>query len=140
MNICKKCHKIYTYRQYQWCKFCQIKDIKDEIFTSGNEKIDNLIQEKQLEIDNPFDIIFKWIPYDQLLDINEVDNDDFSTIFSAKWKHGPLFWDKYNEKYLRLLNSKVLLKYLSNKQNIDEFLNEVCNFSVKSNYCFKIQK
>ncbi|CAB5388538.1 unnamed protein product [Rhizophagus irregularis] len=130
-NKCKKCHEIYTDTHYKWCKFCQIKDIK-EIFTSGNEKIDKFIQEKQLEINKPSDIIFEWIPYDQFFDINEVYNDNFSTIYLARWKNGPLYWDHYHEKkYIRTPHGKeITIKYTHNLQSIDEFLNEVKEYSI----------
>jgi hypothetical protein len=128
-DYCIKCNKNYTNVGSKWCKPCQIKDLKENStnWTSGNIKIDNFIQERKLEICNPLDIIFEWISYDQFFDIKEIDNDDFSIIYSAKWKDGPLYWDKYNKKYSRSLNSKVLLKYLYNLRDIDEFLNEVCN-------------
>ena len=32
-------------------------------WTTGNEKIDNLIQEMQLKIDFYNDIVFEWVPY-----------------------------------------------------------------------------
>jgi hypothetical protein len=94
-------------------------------WTSGNEKIDNFIQEKQLEINNYNDIIVEWIPYDQFFDINEVDNDDFSKICSAKWKNGLLYWYVLYKKYTRYKEEDILLKYSHNLQDIDEFLNEV---------------
>jgi hypothetical protein len=97
-------------------------------WTSGNEKIDNFIQEKQLEIKNPSDIIIKWMPYDQFFDINEVDNNDFSTIYSANLKDVPFYWSDLYKDYTIFQKDDFLLKYLHNVQNIDEFLNEVCNF------------
>lgn len=131
MYKCKECHEIYTNTQYEWCKFCQIKNL-EEISTSGNEIIDNFIQERRLEINNSSDIVFEWIPYDQFFNINEVDNDDSSTICSAKWKIGPLNWDHYHEKkYIRNTRGKeVVLKYSHNLQNINGFLNEVYNFTM----------
>jgi hypothetical protein len=96
-------------------------------WTSGNETIDNFIQEKQSE--NPSDIIFEWIPYNQFFNINKVNKYDFSTIYSAKWKNGPLYWDKNNRKYKRHQDIDVILKYLHNLQNTDELLNEV-NFFI----------
>jgi hypothetical protein len=98
--------------------------------TSGNEKIDNFIQERQLEINTPSNIIFEWISYDQFFDLKEIDDNKFSTIYSAKWKNGPLYWDKDDKKYLRLLNNKVFLKHLYNLQDIDEFINEVYSFQL----------
>ncbi|EXX59894.1 hypothetical protein RirG_184910 [Rhizophagus irregularis DAOM 197198w] len=88
---CEKCNKDYTNISYKWCKTCQIKDLLN--WTSGNEKIDNFIQEKQIEINDPSEIVFEWIPYNQINNIKEVNNNKFSTVYSAKWMDGPLFWD-----------------------------------------------
>jgi len=38
----------------------------------GIKKLIVFIQEMQLKIDNLSDIIFEWIPYDQLIDIIEI--------------------------------------------------------------------
>ena len=94
--------------------------------TSGNKKIDNLIQEMQFKINNKNDMIFEWIPYNQFNYIKEIGNGGFATVYSAVWKDGPLYYDNYNKEYLRRLNKKVALKCLHNSQNItNEFLNEV---------------
>jgi hypothetical protein len=113
--------------KYKWCKTCQINYLRKNFtnWTSKNEKIDNFIRKRQLKISVPSNIVFEWISYDQFSNIEEVEEDEFPTVYSAKWKNGPLYWNKYRKKYLRLLNSKVFLKYLYNLQDIDEFLNEV---------------
>ena len=128
MESCKKCGEGYTNKYNEmigWCKPCQINNLKGNFanWTSGNEKIDRLIQEKQLEIDNPRDIVFEWIPYDQFSDIKEIGRGGFATVYSAIWKDGLLEWNY--EKYTRKSNYKVALKCLCDSQNIDEFLNEV---------------
>ena len=124
---CVKCDKSYTNIPNKWCKPCQIKENFTN-WTSGNEKIDNLIQETQLKINEPSDIIFEWIPYKNFDDINEINKYDFYTIYSAMWKEpGLLFWNYQNENYERLTyRIKVILKCFHNSQNInDDFLNEV---------------
>jgi hypothetical protein len=112
-----RCDKIYTNVYYKWCKPCQINYLKK---SSGNEKIDNFIQEMQLQIMNPSDIILEWIPYNQFDEIEKIGNG----IFSAKWKIGPLCWK--DKKYIRELNKRVAFKYLENIT--DELLNEVRKF------------
>src|SRR5438477_7714983 len=127
---CKKCgNKLVTWWP-GWCIPCQIKHFEENFinWTSGNEKIDNLIQETQLKINEPSDIIFEWIPYKNFDDINEINKYDFYTIYSAMWKEpGLLFWNYQNENYERLTyRIKVVLKCFHNSQNInDDFLNEV---------------
>ena len=136
---CEKCGKQYSYKYNKWCKWCkpcQINHLKHNFtkWTSGNENIDNLIQEMQLKIDYYRDIVFEWIPYIQFNDIKELGEDKFSIIYSAIWKDGPLHYNAddaydYNNKYeyaRSQRNKKVNLKYLHNSQIItNEFLNEV---------------
>src|SRR5687767_6324808 len=96
---CKKCGEEYTDIFLHWCKPCQMNNLKGNFtnWTSGNEKIDELIQEMQLKIDSSFDIIFEWIPYNQFSDIKEIGRGGFATVYSATWKDGPLEYDEYNE-------------------------------------------
>ena len=42
---CKKCDKMYTDVDYEWCKPCQINNFKTN-WTSGSEKIDDSIKKK----------------------------------------------------------------------------------------------
>ena len=72
-----------------------------------------------LRIRNHGDIVFEWIPYNQLNNIKEINKGDYATVHSAIWKNGPLY---YNEK-------AVVLKCLYNSQNtMNEILDKVCNF------------
>jgi len=128
---CRKCGKEYTNVDYKWCKPCQIDNLKGKFtnWTSGNEKIDNFIQEMQLKINQYDDIIFEWIPYNQFSDIKEIGRGGFATVYSAIWKDGPLNYGYDKCEYTRKsysANYKVALKCLHNSQNItSEFLNEV---------------
>ena len=129
MKSCKKCGEEYTDTFWEWCKPCQIDNLKGNFtnWTSGNEKIDNFIQEMQLKIDHPQDIVFEWILYNQFSDIKEIGKNSFATVYSAIWKDGQLTHDRNTEKYIKSsLNKIVALKCLHNSQNItSEFLNEV---------------
>ena len=126
-SSCHKCGETYTYVSCKWCKPCQIDNLKGNFtnWTSGNEKIDDFIQEMQLKIGNWNDIVFSWIPYNQFSDIKEIGRGGFATVYSAIWKDSPLEKTYHNEEYTRKSN-KVALKCLHNSQNItNEFLNEV---------------
>ena len=131
MESCQNCGEEYTNilnRDHHWCKQCQIDNLKGNFtnWTSGNEKIDGLIQEMQLKIDEYNDIVVEWIPYDQFSDIKEIGRGGFATVYSAIWKDGQLYYDEDNEEYTRQSDYKVALKCLHNSQNItNEFLNEV---------------
>jgi hypothetical protein len=98
---------------------------------SGNEKIDNFIQERQLKAGKYKDIIFEWIPYNQFNQIKETGKNGLITVYSAIWRNGPLHWNyKY---YTRDSNEKVALKCLHNLQNPIEFvINEVL-YSIYNN-------
>jgi hypothetical protein len=77
----------------------------------------------QSRIDNSLDIIFEWVPYNQLNDIKE------DGVTKTIWKDGPLNYDENKREYKRSQinqNKEVTLKYLCNLQNFtDEFLNKV---------------
>jgi hypothetical protein len=134
-KYCEKCCKEYTDLKYKWCEQCQINYLKRNFANcSGNEKIDDLIQEMQSKIDKYNDMIFEWIPYNQFDYIEKVGKGGFATVYSALWKDGPLKYD-YNKKiYIRNNYKEVALKCLDNSQGITkEFLNEVCIFLINLN-------
>ncbi|GBB97034.1 hypothetical protein RclHR1_00290032 [Rhizophagus clarus] len=131
-RYCMICNNLYTDVDNKWCKRCETHVLRKNFTncTSGNEIIDDFIEEKQLEISKPQDIVFEWISYDKFVDVKEMDKNDFSTVYLAQWKNGPLYWDEKSKKYIR--NSKeVVLKYSHNLQNVDEFLNEVKTYLIK---------
>jgi hypothetical protein len=117
-------------------------DVKNSIYSrylknnfkywmSGNEKIDEFIQEKQLKIKDHNDVVFEWIPYNQFNEIKETCRNDFITVYLAIWKDGPLQYNEYNRsnKYSRDSNKEVALKCLHNSTNPIEFvINEVKYF------------
>ncbi|GES81598.1 kinase-like domain-containing protein [Rhizophagus clarus] len=129
---CKNCGKIYTSIKGKWCYSCQVNDLKENFtnWTSGNEKIDAFIQEMQLNIQMYDDTIIEWIPYNRFNKIKEISKGGITT---AIWKDGPLKYNHKKKKYKRRAN-KVTLKFFNNSQNnINEFLNEVNAYSIKSN-------
>ncbi|CAB5370435.1 unnamed protein product [Rhizophagus irregularis] len=98
---------------------------------SGNEIIDDFIQEMQFKINDHNDIVFEWIPYNQFNNIKEIGKGGFATVYSAKWKDGLLEYDENNKIYKRDTNKIIALKCLHNSQNINnKFLNEIENFPI----------
>ena len=89
-NYCEKCGKEYINAKIKLCKSCKFSENKN-VESLGNE-------------------IFKWIPYDQFSNIEEIGKGGFATIYSAIWN-----------------NRTVVLKQLNDSQNVssNEFLNEV---------------
>ncbi|CAB5381024.1 unnamed protein product [Rhizophagus irregularis] len=128
-EYCKECGNQYTQIYHKWCKPCQMNELKKVCIKSGNEKIDNFIQEMQSKIDRCYDIVLEWIPYDQFDEVNKIENNGFEMLHLALWKDGQLRYDKYKNLYIRINNKKVILKCIYNSQNIiDEFLNEVKSY------------
>jgi hypothetical protein len=127
---CEKCGKGYTNTNNKWCKPCSINYFKNRFtsWTSGNDIIDDFIQKKQLQIDKYNNIILEWIPYNQLVNVKEIEKDDnnIATIYLALWNNGLLHYSSDKKEWIRKPNIKVVLKCLNNSQSIIyEFLNEV---------------
>ena len=143
-RYCEKCGKEYTIIKYnddKWCEPCQINYLKENFtnWTSGNEKVDNFIQELQPKINNYIDVIVEWIPYNQFDNIKEIGKDGLFTIYSAIWKNGQLNYDTCKKIYKRNLknqNQKVSLKCFNSQNSTDEFFNEVQNFFINLYYYF----
>src|SRR6266496_5672946 len=95
---------------------------KNFTWLSGNEKIDDFIQEIQLNINSHNDIVLEWIPYNQFNEIKEICRSNFIAVYSAIWRDGPLHYNHQNKKYIRDSNKEVALKYLHNSQNLIEFV------------------
>jgi hypothetical protein len=125
-GYCVKCDKEYINTKYKWCKSCQINYFKNNFtsWTSGNNKIDDLIQRTQLKVSNHNDTIIEWIPYDQFSNIKEIGEVDFAKVYSAMWKDGPLNYDINKMKLNRIPDRNVSLKCLQ-IINVNEFLTKV---------------
>ncbi|GES83976.1 kinase-like domain-containing protein [Rhizophagus clarus] len=131
-RYCGKCFDRYN-NKYEWCKACQINNLKNDFtkWTSGDNKIDNFIQERQSMINEHYDTIFEWISYNEFIDIKEIDRENgFAT---AIWRDGPLYYSIIKGKYRRKINEKVPLKYMHNLQNVESFLNEV-TYSIEESH------
>jgi hypothetical protein len=96
----------------------------NNIWTSENKEIDDFIHEMQLKMEDHYDIVFEWIPYNQFGNIKEIGKNGLMTAYSAIWKNGPLCYN--NDVYTRDSNKKIALKCLHNLQNpIESLINEV---------------
>ncbi|POG59453.1 kinase-like domain-containing protein [Rhizophagus irregularis DAOM 181602=DAOM 197198] len=85
----------------------------------------------RLKINDYNEIVFEWIPYSQFSNIKKIGEGGFSTVYSAKWKDGPLEYNVDRKLYNRNPNRVIALKCLHNSQNItDKFLNEVKEYSI----------
>jgi hypothetical protein len=126
--ICKYCGNIYEMISYKWCKPCRINNLRQNFknWTSGNEKIDDFIQNMQLKINVFSDIIVEWIPYNQFDNIKEINRSCSDILYSAIWMDDPLEYNYIKKTRKRKDNRKIALKYFINSQNItNEFFDEV---------------
>ncbi|POG67725.1 hypothetical protein GLOIN_2v275216 [Rhizophagus irregularis DAOM 181602=DAOM 197198] len=131
-----KCGNVYDQSYYKWCKECRINQLKNNFtnWTSGNIIFDHFIQKMQLKISKYYDTVFEWIPYNEIIIIEELEH-----YTSAIWKKGPLYYTD-DKKLVRKSYEKVYLKYLYNSQEItDEFSNEVESY-LKSGVIFGISQ
>ncbi|GBC37973.2 kinase-like domain-containing protein [Rhizophagus irregularis DAOM 181602=DAOM 197198] len=89
----------------------------------------------QLKINKWNDIIVEWIPYNQFNDIKEISRNDFTVLYSAIWKDGPLQHnnDERNGELKRIPDKGVALKCLCNSQGLinNEFLSEIKSYSIE---------
>ncbi|EXX66026.1 kinase-like domain-containing protein [Rhizophagus irregularis DAOM 181602=DAOM 197198] len=91
-RICENCNKECLATLY--CEYC----------TSGNNDIDKLIQNCQLEALSP-NMIVEWIPYNNLKNIKYLTEGGFSKIYTADWINGP--YEEWDSKKQQLERMKV---------------------------------
>ena len=125
-GLCPECNKPYT--GYKWCNQCNAKRFQQDFpnWTSGNNYIDNFIQETQLDAQNKREVL-EWIPYNRLTNIKYLAKGGFSTVYKAIWLDGYIsYWNYDKKQWSRWSNDSVVIKSLNNSSNInEEFLNEV---------------
>ncbi|CAG8551782.1 6498_t:CDS:2, partial [Scutellospora calospora] len=104
---CKRCgNKLID---DEWCNNCESENFRENFgyWTSGNQQIDELIQESQLKAINMSNYI-EWIEIDQLEDIELIGKGGFSTVYSAVWRDGAREeWDEETGRWERASNTKV---------------------------------
>src|ERR1041385_9335925 len=81
-------------------------------WTSGNNDIDEFIQNAQLKAKNCREV-FEWIEYDKFENIQYLTKGEFGTTYKAIWKDGYIeSWDSHNNQWKRQNNMDVALKCL----------------------------
>ncbi|GES95351.1 kinase-like domain-containing protein [Rhizophagus clarus] len=102
---CKKCGERYNY-QY--------------------ENYEHGFEFEMDEMNNCCDLIFEWIPYNELTEIEELGKGGIGKFHVAIWKEGPLCYDTFEKEWLRQPYIEIVLKHLSCSENLnDESLSEV---------------
>ncbi|RHZ87542.1 hypothetical protein Glove_33g97 [Diversispora epigaea] len=124
-TICPECNQEYL--KYDWCKPCNSKHFQNDFnnWTSGNDKIDKLIQDAQLNAITRW-VVMEWIPYGRFIDVKQIGKGGFGTIHYARWIDGDIQrWDIENQQWERYGKEEVVLKKFDNFVNFNDVLNEM---------------
>jgi len=109
------------------CRECDVKRLRKQFQTSGSKEIDAIIQKSQETAEKYIDC-WEWIEPSQFKDIKHLADGGFSSVYTATWIDGPLF---YCGSRTREKNTVVVLKvpnvpdWSGNNNITAEFLNEV---------------
>ncbi|RHZ89639.1 hypothetical protein Glove_13g107 [Diversispora epigaea] len=124
-GICPECNQNYD---GWWCKSCNSKHFQNNFnnWTSGNDEIDKLIQDAQLNADKSWEVI-EWIPYDRFKDVKQIGRGGFGSIHYARWIDGRIEkLDIENHQWKRdKEEGEVALKKFDNFVNLNDVLNEM---------------
>jgi hypothetical protein len=130
-RICENCHDECLATLY--CEHCVRNYLKSKFsnWTSGNNDIDNLIQQCQMEALKPNRIV-EWIPYDKLKNIKYLTKGGCSEIYTAYWIDGRYDeWDSKENHLKRYKEHDVILKKLENVESANKsWFEEVCNLKL----------
>jgi hypothetical protein len=106
----------------QWCQSCESRNFENKFgtWTSGNDVIDSLILESQLNAKSRFDYL-EWIPFDRFKDIRLIGSGGFGSVYQAIWLDGPKEkWDSKARQYVHCGEWRVALRGLDNSANVDD--------------------
>ncbi|POG83050.1 hypothetical protein GLOIN_2v1469541 [Rhizophagus irregularis DAOM 181602=DAOM 197198] len=130
-RICENCNKECLATSF--CEHCVRNYLKAKFsnWTSGNDNIDNLLQECQMKAISP-DQIPEWIPYNNFRNIKYLTKGGFSKIYTAKWINGWYNeWDTKEQRLKRYGEYLIILKKLENVENANRnWFEEVCNLEI----------
>ncbi|CAG8651572.1 11985_t:CDS:2 [Ambispora gerdemannii] len=139
--LCSKCKQIgWTMSHCEHCLRDALKKNFDN-WTSGNEIIDNAIQNAQMQLPLPRYLI-EWIPYADFGNIHYRTCGGFSSIFNAEWICGRIYsFDSDRLVFGRSPPEPVILKRFerSNNENI-EFLEETNASGYNVVRCYGVTK
>ncbi|CAB4403442.1 unnamed protein product [Rhizophagus irregularis] len=119
-RICENCNQKCLATLY--CEYCVQNYLKSNFsnWTSGNNVIDNLIKNCQMETLRP-NVIIEWIPFNNLENIKYLTKGGFSEIYTADWIDGRYYeWDSKEQQLIRFGTFAVILKELKNVENASQ--------------------
>ena len=114
---CNKCNSTrYSNRFCEGCISLQLQSLFTT-WTSGNNIVDNFIQQCQMKSSLP-DYILEWIPFEQFDDITKLTEGGFSSIYTATWTRGCIDdYDENTKEFSYFGDQIVVLKSLNNSSN-----------------------
>ena len=118
-RICENCNQKCLATLY--CEYCVRDHLKAKFsdWTSGNNEIDNLIQNCQMETLMPA-MIVEWIPHNKLKNIKYLTKGGFSEIYTADWIDGSYEeWDNKNQRLKRAYESGIQHVVLKKLENVE---------------------
>jgi hypothetical protein len=137
-RVCEGCKQECLATSF--CELCIRNYLKANFsnWTSGNNKIDNLIQECQMRTLAPYKIT-EWIPYQNLQNIKYLTEGGCSEIYIADWVDGCYNeWDSNKQQLIRYGTLKVALKRLENVGRANRsWFEEVYNLKLIISFCLK---
>ncbi|CAG8760794.1 21676_t:CDS:1, partial [Dentiscutata erythropus] len=117
LTLCPICAKEIIHAA--WCQECANTYFKKNFinWTSGNQRIDEIIKDAQINSKIPEDFI-EWIPYEQFENIEKVCHGGFGTIYSGYWTQGPL--NMISNEFKRTGETHVALKSGISSEHLEE--------------------
>ncbi|POG77958.1 hypothetical protein GLOIN_2v1837233, partial [Rhizophagus irregularis DAOM 181602=DAOM 197198] len=119
-RVCENCNQKCLATLY--CEYCVRNYLKYNFsnWTSGNNVIDNLIKNCQMETLTS-NAIIEWIPYNNLENIKYLTKGGFSEIYTADWIDGGYEeWNSKEQQLMRFGTHAVILKELKNVENASQ--------------------
>ncbi|GBB87850.1 hypothetical protein RclHR1_14340007 [Rhizophagus clarus] len=119
-RICENCNQECLATTY--CELCVRNYLRANFsnWTSGNDNIDNLIQECQMKTVAPR-LIPEWIPYNNFKNTKFLAKGGCSVIYTASWNDGHFIeWDSKKRQLERFGNQAIVLKRLENVNNANQ--------------------
>jgi hypothetical protein len=127
-RICENCNQECLAALY--CDRCVHNYLKANFsnWTSGNDDIDNLIRECQMETLGPNNVI-EWIPYNKLQNIKCLTKNECTEIYTADWIDGRYSeWDSKKQQLKRYGEQNVILNRLKDVQSANRsWFGKVCS-------------
>src|SRR5215213_3661455 len=135
-NYCKSTR--YSDRFCEGCISLQLQSLSTT-WTSGNNIVDNFIQQCQMKSSLP-NYILEWIPFEQFKKVTKLAEGGFSSIYTATWIRGQI--NDYNEnknEFSYLRKQEIVLKSLNDSSNPGKgFFDEVGSCHLKQNKLYYI--